>query len=202
MTLKALQPLPEKTEKKEPAASEATALPPITQDTLLSLIASMQQQLLASQQAIAEMQKNQNEANHALADAIIETTKPRERLKTKKEIAQEKNDELFQKNEKELDLRKKANVEYTQSLCDHIAGCSELSEQRDIAGRTSIGWHRNDIGVDIGICSVCQRIFRPEDPDYAQWRKKPSFNKLSQAGHRNVMNPVEAREQSYLHDIE
>jgi hypothetical protein len=77
-----------------------------------------------------------------------------------------------------------------------------LSEQRDIAGRTSIGWHRNDIGVDIGICSVCQRIFRPEDPDYAQWRKKPSFNKLSQAGHRNVMNPVEAREQSYLHDIE
>jgi len=172
---------------------------PISTDALLTLIASMQQQLVESQKAAAA-------ANAKLAEAILETTKPREVLKSTKELAKEANDKKFDDAAKELKRRQKENLAYEQNLCDHIAGGSALSEQRDIAGRTAIIWHRNDVGVDIGICTVCQRIFHPKDPidlqghSYTYWRKKPSFNKLSAAGHRTMANPQTAMDESYLHD--
>jgi len=172
---------------------------PISTDALLTLIASMQQQLLASQTAAAE-------ANAKLAEAILETTKPREVLKSKADLAKEANDRQFDENAKELRRRQCANLLYNQDNCDHIAGCNELSEQRDIAGRTSIIWHRNDVSVDIGICTNCGRHFHPVDPvdsrgnSYTYWRKKPSFNKLSAAGQRTMQNPQKAMEESYLHD--
>ena len=198
MSIKALKPL--STEDEIPVSTEAAAAPaPLSTDDMLRLLVSLQQQ-------VAESQKQAAEANKALAAAIVKTTEPREYVKTTKEIAAEKNDELFKNNEKILEARKKANTKYAQSQCDHIAGCSDLSEQRDIAGRTSIAWHRNDVAVDIGICTVCTRIFRPSDePDeqgrtYVYWRKKPSFNKLSAAGFRTILNPVQAQADSYLHD--
>lgn len=164
-------------------------LPAMTTADLLTIIATMQQQLV-------ETQKAQAEANKALAEAIIDSKKPY--VDPKKAH----NDELFKANERELQLRQKTNVKYTQSICEHIAGSSPLSEQKDIAGRTSFVWHRNDVGVDIGICTVCQKIMRPEDPDYAVWRRKSSFNKLSAAGTRLFLDPIKAREESYLHDTE
>lgn len=184
------------TETSQSFNSSAT---PISTDALLTLIASMQQQLLASQTAAAE-------ANAKLAEAILETTKPREVLKTKADLAKEANDKQFDEKAKELRRRQRANLLYNQDNCDHIAGCNELSEQRDIAGRTSIIWHRNDVGVDIGICTNCGRHFHPTDAvdsrgnSYTYWRKKPSFNKLSAAGHRTMQNPQKAMEESYLHD--
>ena len=192
MSIKALKPLEATT---DPSANQETnsSAQPISTDALLTLIASMQQQLLASQQANAD-------ANARLAEAILKTTEPREYVKTTKELAVEANEELFKKNEKELERRKKANKEAEQTYCEHIAGCSQLGDEKDLRGRTSILWHRNDVSVDVGICTNCQRIFRPTDPDYMAWRRKPSINKLSAAGSRVVMDPVKAQDESYLHD--
>ena len=176
-----------------------SSVQPITTDALLTLMVQMQKQL-------AESQKQAAEANAKLAEAILKTTEPREALKPKEQVAREANDKLFDEKAKELKRRQTANLKYQQDLCDHVAGCSELSEQRDIAGRTSIVWHRNDVSVDIGICTNCGRHFHPTDPSDAQghtyqyWRKKPSFNKLSAAGSRTMMNPQQAMEESYLHD--
>ncbi len=204
MSIKALKPVsPEDqvsatAETPQPAETNTSASP-LSTDQMLALLVRFQQEAV-------EARKEAAEANKALAQAIIETTKPREVLKSAKEIADEKNNKLFDERAKELTKRQKANIKYEQSLCDHVAGCSNLSEQRDIAGRTSIIWHSNDVNVDIGICTVCQRIFRPSDEAdeqghaYLYWRKKPSFNKLSRAGARTFMNPTQAAEQSYLHD--
>ena len=176
-----------------------TGAAPLSQEALLTLIVQMQAQL-------AESQKQAAEANEKLAAAIIETTKPREAFKTEKELAREANEKMFDDQAKELRRRQRETARAEQDECVHIAGCSALSEQKDIAGRTSILWHRNDVGVDVGICTVCQRIFHPSDPEdkqghsYTFWRKQPSFNKISAAGHRTVLNPIEAREKSYLHD--
>ena len=172
-----------------PQKSETPAAPiaPLTQSDLLSIIATMQQQLI-------DGQRLQAEANKALAEAIIDSKKPY--VDPRKKL----NDEMFKDQERQIALRTKMNVQYAQSTCEHIAGCSQLSEQKDIAGRTSFVWHRNDIGVDIGVCTVCQKILRPEDPDYALWRRKSSFNKLSAAGTRTFMDPLKARSESYLHD--
>ena len=209
MTIKAIKPFEKETVSAPVENTSSTETPnqfnssasPISTDALLTLIASMQQQLLASQQAAVE-------ANAKLAEAILETTKPREVLKSKSELAKEANEKKIDEAAKELKRRQRANLLYNQDNCDHIAGCNELSEQRDIAGRTSIIWHRNDVGVDIGICTNCQRIFHPTDTvdsrgnSYTYWRKKPSFNKLSAAGHRTMQNPQQAMDESYLHDLE
>jgi hypothetical protein len=186
-------------ENTSPTENFNTSASPITTDALLTLIAGMQQQLLKSQEEAAK-------ANAALAAAILETTKPREVLKTKEQLAREANDKLFDENAKELRRRQRETIRQSQDECVHIAGCSPLSEQKDIAGRTSILWHRNDAQVDIGICTVCQRIFHPDDPvdgqghSYTFWRKQPSFNKISAAGIRQFLDPMKARKDSYLHD--
>lgn len=205
MSLKALKPIspesPVSAETESSPITETASAPiqPLSSTDLLTLIASMQQQLLASQQQAAESQK-------ALAAAILETTKPREHVKTVKEVAAEQNEALFKKNEKDLEIRKKSGIKYSQDNCDHIGGCNPLSDERDIRGRTSILWHRTDAGVEVGICLVCQRFFRPSDEpdgqkhDYWYWRKKPSMCRPSASGTRIFMDPARAAEESYLHD--
>lgn len=195
MSLKALKPISTDVENQvitETPETLNTSETPLSTTDLLKIIADLSRQN-------AEGQK-------MLAAAIIKTTEPREYVKTSKEIAEEANNKLFDERAKELAKRQKLTIKLEQDACDHIAGGSQLSEQRDIAGRTSIIWHRNDVGVDIGLCTVCQRPFRPSDgPDdqghtYAYWRKKPSFNKLSAAGFRTILDPVRAQAESYLHD--
>ena len=191
---------------EEKTVSAVAESAPVT-ETLAGLNTSTQplssEQLLA---IIVSLQQENAKANAALANAILETTKPREHVKTQKEIAADANEQLFKKNEKLLEERKKLGKKQEQNLCDHIAGCSPLSEQRDIDGRTSILWHCTDAKVDIGICTVCQRFFHPLDgPDeqghtYQYWRKKPSFNKISKAGPRQFQNPSLAMQESYLRD--
>ena len=195
MTLKALKPISEEKPVSEvvEAAPTVDATQPISTADLLSLIATLT--------------KQNSEANEKLAAAIIKTTEPRAIVKTPKEIANEKNQELFDKNAKIQAKRLKDAVAYEQNNCEHIAGSSRLSEEHDLRGRTAILWHTTDVGVDVGICLVCQRFFRPTDPvdaqqhDYTYWRKKPSMCKISRAGSRTFLNPLQAMDESYLHDI-
>ena len=168
-----------------------TSLQPLSTNDLLKLVASMQQQVLVSQQEAAK-------ANAALAAAILETTKPREVLKTKQQQAQEINDANFLKNQKELQRRQKENKRIEQSYCDHVAG--GLGAEKDLRGRLSIVWHRNDLRVDVGICTVCQKIFRPGDEDYLRYRNKKSINLLSTAGDHWVEDPLKAQRESFLQD--
>ena len=195
-----VSPEPDFSTNAETPATVETSQAPLTTDQLLTIIANMQKQIADAQALAAEAQRESNAATKALADAVLETTKPKEYIKTKKELADEANQKLFDDRQRELQKRQKAVTKAEQDSCDHIAGGSPLSEQRDIAGRTSILWHRNDVGVDVGICTVCQRIFRPTDTDFAIWRKKPSFNRLSASGYRTVLDPVRARAESFLHD--
>jgi hypothetical protein len=183
-------------QNNEPENIDSSATP-ISTDGLLTLIATMQQQLLESQNAARE-------ANEKLANAILKTTEPREEVKTKKQLADEANQKMFEEQSKEQRRRQIATKKYEQEICDHIAG--GLGEVKDVHQRTSILWHRTDAQVDVGICTTCGRQFHPEDPldsqgrDYSYWRRKGSFNKISAAGVRQFMDPKKAQHDSYLRD--
>ena len=87
------------------------------------------------------------------------------------------------KSRKILRLLYKQRREYLaaeQKECSHLAGC--LGEIADYHGRTSIVWHGLNTGEIVGICTNCFRRFFPSDPDYAVWRKRASFHKISSAG--------------------
>jgi len=167
-----------------------TSKQPLSTDALLSLIATLTQQ--------------NAESNRKLAGAILETTKPREVLKTKEQLAREANDKMFYEQAKELARRQRETKNLEQKRCDHIAG--GLGEIKDVHQRTSIVWHRTDAQVDIGICTTCGRRFHPEDKvddqghDYTYWRRKGSFNRISAAGVRQFLDPLRAQHDSYLRD--
>ena len=199
MSLKALKPLSsetpvsanvETTESTELIQGIDTSAKPLTVEQLLSVIVSLQQ--------------DNAKANAALANAILETTKPREVIKTKEQAAREANDRMFLEQAKELQKRQRETKNLEQELCDHIAGA--LGETKDVHQRTSIVWHRTDAQVDIGICTTCGRQFHPEDKvdkqghDYRYWRRKGSFNRISAAGVRQFMDPLKAQHDSYLRD--
>jgi len=178
------------TETQETQTETTSASLPVlsqTEGMLLQVIAAMQEQMKESASAQAE-------ANKALVEAIIESKKPY--VDPKKA----ENEETMRRQDEEQRLRQKANIKYAQSACEHVAGGSALSEVPDLAGRTSIVWHRTDVQAEFGVCTTCNRIFTPNDEDYAFWRKKPSFNKLSASGFRQFRNPEKALNDSYLRD--
>ena len=199
MSLKALKPLspetPVSANVETPDSTELiqgidTSAKPLTTEQLLSIIVSLQQ--------------DNAKANAALANAILETTKPREVIKTKDQLAREANDKMFLEQSKELSRRQKQTKQLEQAQCDHIAG--SLGETRDVHQRTSIVWHRTDAQVDVGVCTTCGRLFHPEDPtdaqghNYSYWRRKGSFNRISAAGVRQFMDPLKAQHDSFLRD--
>jgi hypothetical protein len=170
--------------------AEPEVLPPLTQTDLLTIIASMQKQLVASQSATAQ-----------LAAAIKDLATPKAPIKSRKQIADEENEKLFQDRQIALERTKKANDNYLHSICEHIAGSNKIGEGfKDLQGRTSYQWHRNDVGVEIGVCSICQDVLLPDNPRYMEWRRKPAFGKMSTAGQRTVMNFADALEKSVLRD--
>ena len=79
-----------------------------------------------------------------------------------------------------LDKKRREYLAAEQKECSHLAGC--LGEIADYHGRTSIVWHGLNTGEIVGICISCSRRFFPSDPDYAVWRKRASFHKISSAG--------------------
>jgi hypothetical protein len=183
-------------ENTETAENQAAPVPlaPLTQDTLLTLLASMQKQFL-------DGQKSQAENNKVLAEAIINLATPKAPLKSRKQEADEENERLFQNRQTDLEKMKKRNDAYLHGICEHIAGSNKIGEGfKDLQGRTSFQWHTNDVGVEFGICSICQKILTPLDPDYMEWRRKPQFGKPSSAGKRTVMNYPQAMADSFLHD--
>ena len=199
MSLKALKPLSpetpvsanvETTESTELIQGIDTSKQPLSVEQLLAVIVSLQQ--------------DNAKANAALANAILETTKPREVIKTKDQLAREANDKMFLEQSKELSRRQKQTKQLEQAQCDHIAG--SLGETRDVHQRTSIVWHRTDAQVDVGVCTTCGRLFHPEDPtdaqghNYSYWRRKGSFNRISAAGVRQFMDPLKAQHDSFLRD--
>ena len=199
MSLKALKPIsPESSVSANVETPDSTELiqgidtssKPLTSEQLLAIIVSLQQ--------------DNAKANAALANAILETTKPREIIKTREQIAREANDKMFLEQAKELQKRQKETKHLEQDQCEHIAG--SLGETKDVHQRTSIVWHRTDAQVDIGICTTCGRQFHPEDKldnqgrNYGYWRRKGSFNRLSAAGVRQFMDPLKAQHDSYLRD--
>ena len=201
MSLKAIKPLSPETSvsanAETPDTTELvqgidTSAKPLTVEQLLSVIVSLQQ--------------DNAKANAALANAILETTKPREVIKTKEQAAREANDKMFLEQARELQKRQRETRKLEQNLCEHIAG--SLGETKDVHQRTSIVWHRTDAQVDIGICTTCGRQFHPEDKldeqgrDYRYWRRKGSFNRISAAGVRQFMDPLKAQHDSYLRDEE
>jgi hypothetical protein len=201
MSLKAIKPI--KSDSPETPVSTVAEITPTAENVGIDTSAKplSVEQLLS---IIVSLQQDNAKANKALADAIIETTKPREVVKTKEQIAQEANAKMFLEQSRELTKRQKDTKNLEQELCDHIAG--SLGETKDVHQRTSIVWHRTDAQVDIGICTTCGRQFHPEDPldkqghDYRYWRRKGSFNRISAAGVRQFMDPLKAQHDSFLRD--
>lgn len=126
-------------------------------------------------------------SNETLAHAILESRKPY--IDPRKEI----DEENARIQAREQMRRQKEDQKYSQSVCPHVAGSNALSELPDTAGRTSIVWHRFDVGDELGICTNCTRIFTPADPDYAQWRMKKSYNRMSRSGDRQFRDPIAAQ---------
>jgi hypothetical protein len=197
-----IKPIKPKSDSPEEPVSANVEIPPVVEtavDTSAKPLST--EQLL---QIIVSLQQDNAKANAALANAILETTKPREVLKTKEQLAREANDKIFEEQAKETRRRQRQTKQTEQEQCDHIAG--SLGETRDVHQRTSIVWHRTDAQVDIGICSTCQRLFHPEDPvdaqghNYSYWRRKGSFNRISAAGVRQFMDPLRAQHDSFLRD--
>jgi hypothetical protein len=126
-------------------------------------------------------------SNETLAHAILEARKPY--IDPRKEI----DEENARIQAREQMRRQKEDQKYSQSVCPHVAGSNALSELPDTAGRTSIVWHRFDVGDELGICTNCTRIFTPTDTDYAQWRMKKSYNRMSRSGDRQFRDPIAAQ---------
>lgn len=156
---------------------------PLTQDVLLTLIATMQQQVI-------EAQKSQAEANAKLAEAIGKLNEPKAPYV---DPAKAINEEQFRKQMDQIHAFEKANKAYAESNCSHIAGSNQLSDTPDLYGRTAIAWHTGDIGQEFGICTVCGHVFRDIDSDFHTWRQKKSINHQSASGHRTVFDPIGAR---------
>lgn len=99
------------------------------------------------------------------------------------------NKEALEKLEQETEDRKnfrlvreryEAAKKREQELCPHLSGClGEISSQH-----TSIVWHQLNSEDIVGICITCGRQFWPTDTDYWEWRRKPSFNRMSGAGRK------------------
>jgi hypothetical protein len=113
-----------------------------------------------------------------IADALIESRKPY------KDPAQEANEEMFRENTRRQFEQERINRKAEQDNCAHIAGCNSLSDERHPSGKSSIIKHYLDSGVLIGICTVCQRVWWPDEPDYKEAIQKPSINRPSRSGQR------------------
>lgn len=119
---------------------------------------------------------SQEQSAQIIANALIESKKPYVDPRA------EANDAAMRASEIELQEQIKKRIQASQASCPHMQGCHELS---DFSGQlTSIVQHRLDNGDVVGICTNCQRTFKPGDVDYLEWMKKKSGNRLSQAGIR------------------
>jgi hypothetical protein len=117
-----------------------------------------------------------------LSGALLESRKPYV------SDAQKANEETMRKSMKDQRERLMADIRASQDTCPHLQGANALSEKT--GDMTSIVQHRLDIGAVIGICTNCQRVFKPGDPDYLTQMRRKSGNKMSSAGIRMFLDPL------------
>lgn len=152
--------------KNEPKAEPKIEVPdtPISTAQLLDLLSKMN-----------------SESSDRLAKTLIESRKPYVDPRV------EQNEEMFrQQTRMQMAEERKAKYD-SQQACPHVIGCNPLSDRYDRNGLTSIIWHRFDHQDVEGICTVCQRIFAINDPDYIQWKRLPSANRASASGERQYL---------------
>lgn len=122
--------------------------------------------------------------SQVIADAIKEGNKPYE----DPNVIQNQKNMRNQMRDQQQAIRNR--IRAAQNTCPHLQGCNPLS---DSAGtKTSIVKHQFDTGVVLGICTNCNRIFKPTDPDYFQQMQRPSGNKMSIGGQRFISAPAAA----------
>lgn len=126
---------------------------------------------------------------NTLAAALIDSKKPYV------DPGQAENDRMFAESTRKNEENKRAMIKAGQSRCPHLQGCHELSAEA--GNRTSIVQHRFDNNLVIGICTNCQRVFKPGDADYMEWMQKKSGNIPSGSGLRMTFNPSSKLESNF-----
>lgn len=117
-----------------------------------------------------------------LSNALLESRKPYV------SDAQKENEKTMRESMKAQRERLMADIRASQETCPHLQGANALSEKT--GDMTSIVQHRLDIGAVIGICTNCQRVFKPGDADYLVQMRRKSGNKMSSAGIRMFLDPM------------
>lgn len=118
----------------------------------------------------------------ALVQALLEARKP---YTDPRQLA---NEAAMRVQMRELKERIDRDIKASQTVCPHFQGSNALSEFQ--GQQTSIVQHQLDTGIMVGICTNCQRIFMPEDPDYMMEMRRKSGNRPSMAGQRFGLRPV------------
>jgi hypothetical protein len=143
------------------------------------------EELEALKQGKSDIEKLAN----SLANAIQESRKP---YKSEGEIQNEKE---AQKQMREMAEAQRRQKKIDQDNCPHIMACNPLSSTRDMFNRASFIKHRLDTGVEILLCTNCQKVVWPDDPDYAKYYNAHTTNTPSSAGNRyfpDVRSAMEA----------
>ena len=131
------------------------------------------------QQIISSAVENAGERSaRILAEALIESRKPY------KDPKQEANEIADRERDRNIRKYMEENLARDRENCQHIQGSNALSEYPNIRMLTSIIHHQTDDGNVIGICTNCQKVWRPGDKDYSFWMRKASGNRMSQSGQR------------------
>jgi hypothetical protein len=91
-------------------------------------------------------------------------------------------DAQFREMDRLSDEMKRAGIKAEQAECEHFQGSSKLSSFT--GPLSSIVKHQLDSGELIGICTNCQAMFRPGDPEYRKQINRKSGNSMSKAGQR------------------
>jgi hypothetical protein len=157
------------------------------QETVTLTKAELQELILTATKSVGENATSLvADALAKLADSIAESRKP---YVDPKQI---ENDNNMRKSMKEVNERMARQIRASQETCPHLQGSSENS---DFTGQlSSIVMHRLDTGVIVGICTNCQKQIFSNDPnpEVQKLFRMKSGNRMSSAGVRTFMNPMEA----------
>jgi hypothetical protein len=122
------------------------------------------------------------EQTQALVDAILEARKPYKdpnRERVMRNVRRKMREQLNKQD---------AQDAWDQANCQHLQG----SHGRIPGQLTAIIHHVLDNGEMIGICLICQRVFRSCDADYMKQMQRPSGCETSSSGRRSIPNLAEA----------
>jgi hypothetical protein len=123
---------------------------------------------------------------NSLASAIQESRKPYVSPE------QEQNEQQARDSMRKQAEGQRRQREWDQKNCPHIMACNPLSSTRDMFGRSSFIKHRLDTGAEILLCTNCQKVVWPDDPDYVRFYNMHTTNVPSASGNRPHIRDVES----------